>query len=101
MVSVGGYVLAEYIVAIALSYALFFLTGFSEYIIDYARDKEWWKSVGIYSGLVFAGMLLYTFDVRIGVVWMVNGMLIMRLAVNVVNIVAGMNDGDERTIEQG
>jgi len=101
MVSTAGYALAEYILVIALSYALVLLTWFSEYIVDYARDKEWWRSVGLYTGLVFGGMLLYSFDVRIGVVWMVNGLLLMRFGVNIVNIVAGMNDGDTGTIEQG
>jgi len=102
MVSVAGYALAEYLLMIGLSYALVLLTGFSEYIKDYAQSTVWWRSLVIYSGLVIGGMLLYSFDVRIGVVWMVNGVLLMRFATNVVNIVAVMmDDGDERTIEYG
>ncbi len=85
--SVAGYALAEYIVAIALSYALIVITGFSEYIADYAKEKEWWRSVGIYSVLLVAGILLYSFEVRIGLVWMINGMLIMRCVTNVVAVI--------------
>lgn len=99
MVATAGYALAEYIIVIALSYALVFVTGFSEYIKDYAQSTVWWRSLVIYSVLLVGGMLLYSFDVRIGVVWMMNGLLLMRLGCNVVEIFVRMQDGDEGTVE--
>jgi len=99
MVTVSGYLLAEYLLAIGLSYVLVFIVGFSEYIKDYAKGTVWWRSLLVYLVLLVGGMLLYSFDIRIGVVWMMNGMLLMRLGSNVVEIFVRMQDGDERTVE--
>lgn len=100
MVSVAGYALAEYLLVIVLSYGLILVVWLSEYIRDYMLDRSWWRSVVIYTVLLLAGILVYSFDIRFGVVWMFNGMLLMRLGTNIANIVVGMmNDGDEGTIE--
>ena len=82
IVSVSGYLIGEYVFMIVASYVLAGLVGLMYTAIAVMEDKRLFLSPLVV--LTFTGVIiyvLYLFQVRIGVVMFINGLLMMLFVV--------------------
>lgn len=100
MVSVAGYVVAEYVMLILGSYVLLAITIISQAIVATIREDSVVLSVIKGIGVFVALYVLYLFDFRIGTVMLINGMILMKFLMNVIEIVKYfLGDGDDQETE--